>query len=107
MFSPEHFQLFTRSPATLVKGGRSPSANAEMKMSKTLRLYLAIAAIGLTSIGALSEASAQRAPYRHYSSHGYVGRYYPPGEGNSQYPDYSHTGSGYSRSGCSASPAEC
>ena len=75
-------------------------------MSKIVKCYLAIVVIGITSIGALTEASA-RVPYRHYSWHGYVDRYYPPGEGNSQYPDYSHTGSGYSRSGCSASPAEC
>lgn len=73
-------------------------------MSKTLRICAAMVAIGITSIGALSDASAQRAPY---SRHGYVGRYYQRGEGNSQYPDYSRTGSGYSRQGCSASAAEC
>jgi hypothetical protein len=70
-------------------------------------LCVAVAAIGITSM-ALSDASAQSVPHRHYQQ-GYVQRGYPADErpGSSQYPDYSHTGSGYSREGCSASPAEC
>jgi hypothetical protein len=83
----------------------------EMKMSKTLKICAAIAVIGITSMGAVSTAPAQTVAYRHYGQ-GYTGRAYPPAHssqdpGSSQYPDYSHTGSGYSRGGCSDSPAEC
>jgi hypothetical protein len=85
--------------------------NVEMKMSKTLKICVAIAVIGIPSMGAVSDASAQIVHYRHYGP-GYTGRAYPPAygsqdPGSSQYPDYSHTGSGYSRGGCSDSPAEC
>jgi hypothetical protein len=85
----------------------------EMKMSKTLKICAAIAVIGITSMGAVSSAPAQTVAYRHYGQ-GYTGRAYPyppaygsQDPGSSQYPDYSHTGSGYSRGGCSDSPAEC
>jgi hypothetical protein len=80
----------------------------ELKMSKTMKICAAVAAIGLASVGTLSEASAQSVPRRHYQQ-GYVYRGYPADQyqGSSQYPDYSHTGSGYSREGCSATPAEC
>jgi hypothetical protein len=77
-------------------------------MSKTLRLCAAIAAIGIASMGTLSAADAASVPRHHYR-HGYVYRGYPADQyqGSSQYPDYSDTGSGYSREGCSATPAEC
>jgi hypothetical protein len=76
-------------------------------MKNTTRVLTAIA-IGLTVVGSVSQASAQSAPYRH--SRGHVERNYQPyqpSQGSSQYPDYSRTGSGYSRGGCSDSPAEC
>jgi hypothetical protein len=77
-----------------------------MKMMTNATKVLTAIAIGLTVVGSVSQASAQSVPYRH--SRGYVERYYaPPSQGSSQYPDYSHTGSGYSRGGCSDSPAEC
>jgi hypothetical protein len=75
-------------------------------MNKSMKVLTA-AAIGLAMVGAVSQSSSQSAPYRHSSRQGHVERSYPPGQEDSQYPDYSHTGSGYSRGGCSGSPAEC
>jgi hypothetical protein len=76
----------------------------EMKMmDKSIKFFTA-AAIGLAMVGAVSQASAQSAPRRHS---GYIERSYQRSQDDSQYPDYSHTGSGYSRGGCSGSPAEC
>jgi hypothetical protein len=106
-FHDAHYQFFMLRPATHAHDGAFPPINAEMNMSKSRQICAAIAAIAITSIGSLSPVSAQSVPYRHHTGHGYVFRAWPPGEGNSQYPDYSHTGSGYSRTGCSASPAEC
>jgi hypothetical protein len=76
-----------------------------MKMMTRATRVLTAIAIGLAVVGSVSQASAQSVPYRH--SRGSVERYYPPAQGPSQYPDYGNTGSGYSRGGCSASPAEC
>jgi hypothetical protein len=77
-----------------------------MKMMTYATRVLTAMAIGLAVVGSVSQASAQAVPYRH--SRGYVERYYnQPSQGSTQYPDYSHTGSGYSRGGCSDSPAEC
>ena len=66
---------------------------------------LAAIAIGWAIVGSMSPAAAQSVPYRHSRTH--VERYYQSSPGATQYPDYSHTGSGYSRGGCSDSPAEC
>jgi hypothetical protein len=77
-------------------------------MTHALRLAAATAAIGIMSLGTLSQASAQAVPHPH--ARGYARTYRPP----AAYQDYS--GSGYSyggyggytnRGGCSDSPAEC
>jgi hypothetical protein len=79
----------------------------EMKMMTKATRILTAVAMGLAIVGSVSQASAQSVPHRHSGRQGYVERYYPPTQGNTQYPDYGNTGSGYSRGGCSDSPAEC
>jgi hypothetical protein len=78
-----------------------------VKMMTEMKRVLAAAVIGIATIGALSQASAQSVPRRHSSGQGHIERSYPLNQDESQYPDYSSTGSGYSRGGCSGSPAEC
>jgi hypothetical protein len=78
-----------------------------VKMMTQTKRVLAAAVIGIATIGALSQASAQSVPHRHSSRQGHIERSYPFNQDDSQYPDYSSTGSGYSRGGCSGSPAEC
>lgn len=67
-----------------------------------LRLAAAAAAIGIMSLGTLSQASAQAVPHPH--ARGYGRTYRPPA-----YQDYSYGGyGGYTnRGGCSDLPAEC
>jgi hypothetical protein len=72
-------------------------------MDKSMKVLTA-AAIGLAMVGVVSQASAQSAPRRHS---GYVERSYQRSQDDTQFPDYSNTGSGYSRRGCSGSSAEC
>jgi hypothetical protein len=78
-----------------------------VKMMTKMKRVLAAAVIGIATLGALSQASAQSVPHRHSSRQGHIERSYPFNQDDSQYPDYSSTGSGYSRGGCSGSPAEC
>jgi hypothetical protein len=78
-----------------------------VKMMTKIKRVLAAAVIGIATLGALSQASAQSVPHRHSSRQDHVERSYPFNQDDSQYPDYSSTGSGYSRGGCSGSPAEC
>jgi hypothetical protein len=77
-------------------------------MTKAFRLLAAVAAIGIATVGVLSEASAQTRPHGYSARHGYIGRSYTPPAG---YPDYSNFGYSYggsgNRGGCSDSPAEC
>jgi hypothetical protein len=72
-------------------------------MDKSIKILTA-ATIGLAMVGAVSQASAQSAPRRHS---GYIERSYQRSQDDTQFPDHSNTGSGYSRGGCSGSPAEC
>jgi hypothetical protein len=79
-------------------------------MPHALRLAAAVAAIGIMSLGALSQASAQAASHPH--ARGYARTYRAPA-----YQDYSGYGYSYggyggyggytNRGGCSDSPAEC
>jgi hypothetical protein len=79
----------------------------EMKMMpRALRLAAAAAAIGIMSVGALSQASAQTPPRAH--SRGYAARAYQPPPAHQDYSGYSYSYGGYgNRGGCSDSPAEC
>jgi hypothetical protein len=75
-------------------------------------LRLAAAAIGLMSVGMLSQASAQIAPHPH--ARGYARTHRPPAA-YQDYSGYSYSYGGYpygyggytNRGGCSDSPAEC
>ncbi len=78
-----------------------------VKMMTKMERVLAATVIGIATLGALSQVSAQSVPHRHSSRQGHIERSYPFNQDDSQYPDYSSTGSGYSRGGCSGSPAEC
>jgi hypothetical protein len=79
-------------------------------MPHALRLAAAIAAIGIMSVGVLSQASAQSAPHPHARS--YTHTYRPPAA-YQESPGYGHSYGGYSyggytnSGGCSDSPAEC
>jgi hypothetical protein len=80
-----------------------------MKMMPHALRLAAAAAIGIMSVGMLSQASAQTAPHPHARNHARTSR--PP----AAYPDYSgynysygaYGGYGGNRGGCSDSPAEC
>jgi hypothetical protein len=83
-----------------------------MKMARdALYLAAAVAAIGIMSLGTLSQASAQTVPHPH--AKGYARSYRPP----AVYRDYSGYGDSYgayggyggygNSGGCSNSPAEC
>jgi hypothetical protein len=76
-----------------------------MKMTNiALLVGLSIVALASPAVAAARNSSGTRHYEQGYVQRGYPADLYP---GSSQYPDYSHTGSGYSREGCSASPAEC
>jgi hypothetical protein len=88
-----------------------PWGQKEMNMMPhALRLVAAAAAIGIMSLGTLSQASAQAVPHPH--ARGYARTYRAPA-----YQDYSGYGYSYggyggyggytNRGGCSDSPAEC
>jgi hypothetical protein len=80
-------------------------------MPHALRLAAAAAAIGITSLGTLSQVSAQTVPHPH--ARGYARTYRPPAA-YQESPSYSYGGYSYggyggytNRGGCSDSPAEC
>jgi hypothetical protein len=79
-------------------------------MPHALRLAAAAAAIGIMSVGTLSQALSQTVPHPH--ARGYGRTYRPPPAAYQEYP-YSYSYGGYSyggytnRGGCSDSPAEC
>jgi hypothetical protein len=79
-------------------------------MPHALRLATAAAAIGIMSVGTLSQASAQTPPHPHARGHE---RIYRPPAAYQEYPSYGYSYGGYSyggytnRGGCSDSPAEC
>jgi hypothetical protein len=91
----------------------SPSAWGQKEMNMkphALRLAAAAAAIGIMSLGTLTQASAQAVPHSHAS--GYARTYRPPAYQDHSCYGYSYGGyggyGGYTnRGGCSDSPAEC